>query len=165
MNTFLTRWLALGGVVVLAACGTSSGPRAPASPAAGPTTPAASAATSSMALTAKQYQQDFAQHLTRANADHVFEGVPPNPLYAIIVMEVELGRDGRVLNVKPVRVPAHGQAQYRIARESVLRAQPYPKPSVTVALGKSKLALTETWLFDRESRFQLRTLALPQQGE
>jgi protein TonB len=46
-----------------------------------------------------------------------------------------------------------------------LRAAPYPRPAVSVALGKSRIALTETWLFDNEGRFQLRSLALPQQNE
>jgi hypothetical protein len=36
---------------------------------------------------------------------------------------------------------------------------------MTVALGKSRFALTETGLFDSEGRFQLRSLALPQQNE
>jgi protein TonB len=36
---------------------------------------------------------------------------------------------------------------------------------MTVALGKSRIALTETWLFNNEGRFQLRSLALPQQNE
>jgi periplasmic protein TonB len=117
------------------------------------------------ALTVNQYHRYFAQHLTRVNQSRIYEGVPPNPLRAIVVLEVELSRDGEVIEVRPLRVPVHGQEQFKVARESVMRAAPYPKPSITIALGKSKIAVTETWLFDNDGRFQLRSLALPQHSE
>jgi protein TonB len=120
---------------------------------------------SSSALTVNQYHKDFARHLTRVNQNRIYEGAPPNPLRAIVVLEVELARDGQVTDVRSLRVPSHGQEQFKLARESVLRAAPYPRPAMTVALGKSRIALTETWLFNSEGRFQLRSLALPQQNE
>jgi protein TonB len=168
MNTVLSRCLAAGLALAVVACGSSRAPEAPSTskPASDAVPDAPKAATArSGALTAAQYHRDFAEHLTRQNQEHVYDGAPPNPLYAVVVMEVELSRDGKVLGVKPLRVPSHGQAQYRAARESVMRGQPYPKPAVTVAMGKPRVAFTETWLFDNRGRFQLRSLALPQQGE
>lgn len=103
-------------------------------------------------------------HLTRINQSRVFDGAPPTPLRAIIVLEIELSRDGQVTGVRTLRAPSHGQAQLKLARASVLRAAPYPRPAVTVALGRPRIALTETWLFDYAGRFQLRSLALPQQS-
>jgi periplasmic protein TonB len=156
--------------LIFAACGTQFVDKHPAPIAdrrpAPVLEPAKSPATdSSSALTVNQYHKDFAKHLTRHNQNLIYEGAPPNPLRAIVVLEVELSRDGEVTAVRSLRVPSHGQEQFKLARESILRAAPYPKPAITVALGKPRVALTETWLFNNEGRFQLRSLALPQQNE
>jgi protein TonB len=113
----------------------------------------------------KQYHTEFAQHLTRVNQGRVYEGAPPNPLRAIVVLEVQLSGDGEVIEVRPLRVPVHGQEELKVARESVMRAAPYPKPPMVFTLSGSKIAVTETWLFDNQGRFQLRSLALPQQSD
>lgn len=97
-----------------------------------------------------------------ANQERIFDGPPPNPLYALVVLEVELARDGQVANVRILRVPSHAQALLRVARESIARAAPFPAPAATVALGKARITLTETWLFNGEGRFQLRSAAQPQ---
>jgi protein TonB len=160
--------LCSAATLIFAACGTPSVDKPPAPIADRHPAPVAKAppfTDSSSALTVNQYHKDFAQHLTRVNQNRIYEGAPPNPLRAIVVLEVELARDGQVTDVRSLRVPSHGQEQFKLARESVLRAAPYPKPAMTVALGKSRIALTETWLFNNEGRFQLRSLALPQQNE
>jgi protein TonB len=166
--------LCSAATLIFAACGTQSVDKHPAPIVDKHPAPVAKARAepanppvtdSSSALTVNQYHKDFAQHLTRVNQNRVYEGAPPNPLRAIVVLEVELARDGRVTNVRSLRVPSHGQEQFELARESILRAAPYPMPAMTVALGKPRIVLTETWLFDNEGRFQLRSLALPQQNE
>jgi len=165
----LSAALCASTALILGACSTQMMDKQPApvvdklpSPVAHPKPPAA---TYAPALTVNQYHKEFAQHLTRVNQSRVYEGAPPNPLRAIVVLEVQLSRDGEVIEVRTLRVPVHGQEQLKVARESVMRAAPYPKPHMTVALGRSKIAVTETWLFDNDGRFQLRSLALPQQGE
>jgi protein TonB len=161
--------LCSAATLIFAACGTQPAApvadRHPTRVAKARAEPAKPAIDSSSALTANQYHKDFAQHLTRVNQDQIYEGAPPNPLRAIIVLEVELTHDGRVTNVRSLRVPSHGQEHFKLARESILRAAPYPRPAMTVALGKPRIALTETWLFNDAGRFQLRSLALPQQNE
>lgn len=176
---FVGKGLVLLSMVALAACAprphdpeavsareeqTPIPPAAPIAEAARPAVPAVPAAKPILpALTLNQYHQAFAQHLLRENDGRTFDGAPPNPLYALVVLQVELDRDGKVARVTTLRVPSHAQELLKVARESIARGAPYPKPILTVALGRPTIALTETWLFNRDGRFQLRSAALPQQ--
>lgn len=133
--------------------------------------PAASARTASGRSTADAIRADapqaaayrvaLAQRVHAANADWVYAGRPPTPLRAIVVMQLRIDGSGRLLSTRLIRSNGYAALQRRAA-DSLRRAQPLPVPPAT--LTRASPWLTETWLFDADGRFQLRTLALPQDG-
>lgn len=114
------------------------------------------------------YRQTLARHIRAASADQAFEGVPPNPLYAIVVLSWQIDAEGKVSNLRVLRSAAHAPTTDKLALESVRRAQTLPKPSSTVLRqggGGKRLTVLESWLFKDAKHFQLRTLAQNQASE
>lgn len=173
-------WLAGAGLLVaalmLAACG--SPPPAPPviepapTPAAPPVaaepapTPPAAAAPPSRRYAARdpmldQWKHAAAQRIHAANAARLFSGRPHHLLQAVIVVEVAVDPSGRVTRSKILRSPGIG-ALDKLALASLKTASPLPAPPSKL-VSKGALVFSETWLFDNDGRFQLRTLALPQE--
>jgi protein TonB len=121
----------------------------PAPRAAAPVLPAPVAA-----RTWEEFQLQAAQRLMAANPDITYTGPVLDPLLAIPVLEVDLDREGRVRNIRIVRVPTQAKETTQMAIDAVLRAAPYgdmsrlPKPWKWV----------EVFLFDEDRRFKPRTL-------
>lgn len=118
----------------------------------------------SNATTLAAYQREFAERVHAANPDHVFDGRPPNPLRAVIVYRAEIDASGRPVRVQLYRSPGAPALEARAA-ESLRRAAPFPRPHPALLRGHGRVAFLETWLFDYEGRFRLRTLALPQAAD
>ena len=134
-----------------------------ASTATTPTTPAAPTRTAQGTVklpppTAMRNWDDVrkqaAQRMVAANPGGTYMGVPPEPLLAIPVLEIELNGDGSVRKVGVLRHPRQAKDTTQIAIEAVKNAGPYgdvsrlPKP----------WRFTETFLFDDDRRFKPRTL-------
>ena len=132
-------------------------PTANASPS---TSPALSALNESRARHLDAYKIDVAQHILSANAGHTFSGRLPPMLPAIVIVNIRLEGNGNVAKAIVQRSRDHEAS--RIAIASVLRAAPYPKPARQLHSGRNLLEFSETFLFDDDYRFQLRTLAGPQ---
>ncbi|QEI05296.1 hypothetical protein FXN63_05155 [Pigmentiphaga aceris] len=113
---------------------------------------------------AEAWQMQFAQALHDHQASKVFEGIPQNPLYAIIVLEIELDAKGTLRNVRNMRSPPHGAKERDAAIASVRAGGPYPPPPRQL-LKNGVAKFTETWLFNNDRRFRLRSLAAPQSPE
>ena len=96
------------------------------------------------------------------NKDRVFEGRPPNPLKAVVVLELAVGADGRVQNASVMRAPGHARELGTEAVRTVKAASPLPPPPRLLLGRGSSVRFTETWLFRQDDRFQLRTLAQAQ---
>lgn len=121
-----------------------------------------------MSAAMADYRQILARHIRAASADQAFEGVPPNPLYAIVVLSWQVDAEGKVSNLRVLRSAAHAPTTDKLALESVRRAHILPKPSATVLRqggGGKRLTVLESWLFKDANHFQLRTLALNQASE
>lgn len=116
----------------------------------------------SAAATLVEYQREVARALHAANPGMVFDGPPPNPLRAVIVMRAEVNAMGGMRRLELVRAPWHDPWLEDLARETVRQAEPLPRPSMRLMDGAQSVAFTETWLFDYQGRFRLRTLSLPQ---
>ncbi|MGH8720364.1 MAG: hypothetical protein ACREU4_00165 [Burkholderiales bacterium] len=114
------------------------------------------------ATTLLDYQLEVARALHAANPGMVFEGPPPNPLRAVIVMRAEVDAIGGMRRLELVRAPWHDPWLEALARETVRQAEPLPRPSMKLMNGAHSVTFTESWLFDYEGRFRLRTLSLPQ---
>ncbi|MDO4593499.1 MAG: hypothetical protein Q4B46_11990 [Comamonadaceae bacterium] len=131
---------------LLAACGVA--PSQPPVGAAGEGRSPASSASS-----ARAYRQDAAQHLYRLNQQRIYKGQLPPMLYAVGVLEVNLGRRGEVRSLHWMRAPRHAPEVIREIERTVRAAAPFP-----VASKLGYVTYTDTWLWDRSGHFQLDTL-------
>lgn len=108
-----------------------------------------------------QWKHAAAQRIHAVNAARLFSGRPHHLLQAVIVVEVAVDPSGRVTRSKILRSPGIA-ALDRMALASLKAASPLPAPPSKL-VSKGGLVFSETWLFDNDGRFQLRTLALPQE--
>ena len=102
-----------------------------------------------------------AEHIYEVNRKDLFDGRPEHLLRAVIVVELTVDRQGKVINSKIMRSPGIGALDIA-ALKSLRLASPLPAPPASV-LARGALVYHETWLFRKDGRFQLRTLALPQE--
>jgi periplasmic protein TonB len=115
----------------------------------------------SRAATLADYKLEIAGLLQEANRGMVFDGPPPNPLRAIIVMRAEVDPLGEA-RLKLVRAPWHDPWLPDLVAQTVRQAEPFPRPSRKLLDGANRVSFTETWLFDYGGRFRLRSLSQPQ---
>ena len=169
---------ALITTLILAACGAPAPAPAPTPPVA--TRPApivsppvettdvrpAAPATSKLRLAAldpslEDWKRTAAEKVYAVNRTQLFDGRPEHLLRAVIVVEVTVDREGRVTRSKILRSPGIASLD-SAALGSLKAASPLPAPpSKLVARGP--LVFSETWLFRKDGRFQLRSLALAQE--
>ncbi|MEO8407490.1 MAG: energy transducer TonB [Oxalobacteraceae bacterium] len=125
-----------------------------------------SAASASPALRESQashldaYKNDVAQHILAGNADAIFSGRLPPMLPAIVVVSISIDADGQLRTAVVQRSRDHKAS--RVALASLKRVTPYPKPVLLLRSGSKLLEFSETFLFNADYKFQLRTLAGPQ---
>ncbi len=128
---------------------------APATPAATPATPAAgTAAAPRPPRNWDEYREQAARRIVAANSGRSYIGAPPEPLLAIPVIEIELGADGSVRNIKVLRPPRQALDTVQLAIDAVRRAGPFG----SVAHLPQPWRFTEVFLFDDERRFKPRSL-------
>ncbi|MEO8186185.1 MAG: TonB family protein [Burkholderiaceae bacterium] len=165
--------------LVLAACGSP----APAPPkTSGPTpapivtppaqivdvAPAASASPSpsKLRLAARDpvlddWKRVAAEKVYAVNRARLFDGRPEHLLRAVIVVEATVDREGKVTRSKILRSPGIASLN-DVALTSLKAASPLPAPPAKL-VARGPLVFSETWLFRKDGRFQLRTLALAQE--
>ncbi|SDA84953.1 MULTISPECIES: hypothetical protein [unclassified Janthinobacterium] len=149
--------LAVGAL--LAACQKAPEPRArtPASVPAAPPAPKAIVP----AATIDAYKLLVARQIMDANTPFTFSGRLPPMLPAIVVLDLSVGRDGAL---KSVRVHRSRDNEASSAALAAVRRVPdaFP-PAAQLMRGRDKtLEFSETFLFNDQYRFQLRTLSGPQ---
>jgi periplasmic protein TonB len=155
--------MAVAAALGLASCSAPHAPpAAPSAPApsARATTPSpAPAARHSDALSEADWRRALAQHILTVNRDRVFEGRPPHPLKAVVVLDLSVGADGRIHSASVMRAPKHAPELGAVAVRTAQAASPLPPPPRALLGRSSSVRFTETWLFRQDERFQLRTLA------
>jgi len=147
----------------LASC--SAPPSTPPTPSAPPratTTLPPPAARAPDLRSESEWRRALAQHILTVNRDRVFEGRPPHPLKAIVVLELAVSADGSVQSASVMRAPQHARALGAMAVRTARASSPLPPPPSAVLGRGSSIRFTETWLFRQDDRFQLRTLAQAQ---
>ena len=102
-----------------------------------------------------------AEKVYAVNRAHLFEGRPEHLLRAVIVVEATVDREGKVTRSKILRSPGIASLD-TLALGSLKAASPLPAPPAKL-VARGPLVFSETWLFRKDGRFQLRTLALPQE--
>lgn len=113
----------------------------------------------SAALSEADWRRALAQHILTVNKDRVFEGRPPHPLKAVVVLDLAVGADGRIQSASVMRAPQHARDLGAVAVRTAQAASPLPPPPRALLGRGSSVRFTETWLFRQDDRFQLRTLA------
>ena len=106
------------------------------------------------------YKIDVAQRILAGNTDTIFSGQLPPMLPAIVVVNIGIDADGQLS--KAVVQRSRNQEASRVALASLRRIGSYPKPARLLRSGSKVLEFSETFLFNADYKFQLRTLAGPQ---
>lgn len=135
------------------------GPTAPPAASEAPPKPTVRLAPRDPAL--ESWKVRAAEHIYEVNRKDLFDGRPEHLLRAVVVVELTVDRQGKVTNSKIMRSPGIGALDIAALR-SLRVASPLPAPPAST-LARGALVYQETWLFRKDGRFQLRTLALPQE--
>lgn len=114
-------------------------------------------------LTLNAYKHDLAMRISQTNLSNIYTDRPQALLRSVIVLKYVINADGKLLRSEIVR-SNHDKTTEKIALSSISNAAPFPRPGSHL-LRNGKLEVTETWLFNTDARFQLRTIALPQMSE
>ncbi|MFC0254578.1 energy transducer TonB [Massilia consociata] len=111
-------------------------------------------------LTLDAYKQHVARHILDRNADRTFSGRLPPMLPAIVVVNITVDKEGQLTDVKVQR--SRDPDASKVALASMQRSGPLPRPEGLLTPDIQVMTFSETFLFDRDYRFQLRSLAGPQ---
>jgi periplasmic protein TonB len=163
MNIRIAILLAAG---VLAGCAT----RTADSPAARPADKSGRAEKSdtlsdmtSSANTLDGYKRDLALRISQVSSGKVYPGRPQALLRSVVVMRYAVDAHGQLLRSEILRSNRDRETE-SIALASLRSAAPFPRPASHL-LHHGKLEVSETWLFNNDGRFQLRTIAQPQMDQ
>ena len=150
--------------LLLSACAHQPPAGSPSGAAPAAAAPAAtSAPAASRAFNVAGYKTDVANRVYEANSEQVFSGKPPPLLRSIVVVSVVVDENGKLISSRVFR--DNGDAEARsMALASLQRASPLPRPARAVLSG-GKVEYLESWLFRRDGKFQMRTLAEIQASE
>lgn len=103
------------------------------------------------------YKSDVAQHIVRNNGAHTFSGALSPMLPAIVVLRITVDQNGRMTDVIVQR--SRDDTASEVALASMRRTAYLPMPYNLANGPGHSLTFMETFLFNRDYRFQLRTLA------
>lgn len=129
----------------------------PASPEKGPD------AVASHANSLDGYKHDLARHISDMNAAKVYPGRPQALLRSVVVLRYAVDARGNLMRSEIMRSNRDRETESS-ALASLRNSAPFPKPASHL-LRRGQLEMSETWLFNNDGRFQLRTLAQPQMDQ
>lgn len=112
------------------------------------------------ALSLDEYKQALAHHISRHSAVKVSPGRPQAFLRSVVVLRYVIDARGNLLRSEVMRSNRDRETE-AAALQTLRAAAPFPPPSPHL-LARGRLELAETWLFNSDGRFQLRTIAQPQ---
>jgi protein TonB len=166
-----TIFVILFATALLGGCGTSSTNRQARQANAAAAIPAASGIEqvetrpdgTSTAGTVEGYKRDLAQRISQVNSTKVYAGRPQAMLRSVVVVKYIVDARGNLVRSEIMR-SNRDRATESIALASVKSTAPFPKP-LPHLLRQGRLEISETWLFNTDGRFQLRTIAEPQMNE
>jgi protein TonB len=106
------------------------------------------------------YKTQVAHQVVRQNPGQTFSGPLPEMLPAVVVLNITVDRDGHLTDVAVQR--SRDPNASKVALASMQRSGDLPKPDSLLANNSDALTFSETFLFNAQYRFQLRSLARPQ---
>ena len=107
-----------------------------------------------------RYKETLARHVVSTNAAHTFSGPLPMMLPSIVVLRLSVDRHGNLTDVAVQR--SRDDAASGVALAAIRRSAVLPSPHNLIGARERALTFSETFLFNKDYRFQLRSLALPQ---
>lgn len=117
----------------------------------------------STAATFAGYKQDIAQRISHVNSTRVYPGRPQALLRSVVVVRYYVDRDGHLVRSEIMRSNRDPETE-AIALATLKNAAPFPKPASHL-LQQGRVEIAESWLFNKDGRFQLRSVAQPQMDE
>lgn len=117
----------------------------------------------STATTVDGYKQDLAKRISQVNFTSVYIERPQALLRSVIVIKYIVDKDGNLVRSEILRSNKDKHAESS-AMSSLKKTAPFPKPPEAL-LKHGQLELSESWLFNNDGRFQLRSVALAQISE
>ncbi|MED5597351.1 hypothetical protein [Janthinobacterium sp. P210006] len=143
----------LAATVLLSACQHAPPPAAQAPPRA--------QAAIQLAASIDAYKALVAQQIMAANGAYTFSGSLPPMLPAIVVLDLSVGPDGEL---KSVHVHRSRDSEASAAALAAVRRVPtlFPPAAHLMHSRARTFDFSETFLFNEQYRFQLRTLSGPQ---
>lgn len=151
--------LMFAAATLLAACGTT--PQSDGASAAGRAENAETREDgSSTASSVSAYKHALAQRIAQVNSIKMYTGRPQALLKSVVVIKYTVDADGKLVRSEIVRSNRIRENE-ATAMATLKNTAPFPKP-LPALLTHGKIELHETWLFNNDGRFQLRTIAEPQ---
>lgn len=117
----------------------------------------------STARTVTGYKEDIAHRIAETSSTKVYVERPQALLRSVIVLKFVIDANGRLVRSEISR-SNHDSATESTALASLRSAAPFPKPPINI-LHNGRIELSETWLFNNDGRFQIRSIAQPQMNE
>ena len=105
------------------------------------------------------YKTRVAYRVMERNPGQTFSGQLPDMLPAIVVLNITVDKNGELKAVEVQR--SRDPNASRVAVDSMRRSEPLPKPANLLA-NSNEMTFSETFLFNDQYRFQLRSVAGPQ---
>ncbi|PKB23485.1 hypothetical protein [Janthinobacterium sp. 64] len=154
--------IVLATAALLSACQTAAPPATRTPAGTPPRTPAAiQLAAIQLAASIDAYKSLVAQQIMAANGAYTFSGRLPPMLPAIVVLDLSVGPDGEL---KSVHVHRSRDGEASAAALAAVRRVPtlFPPAAHLMRRHAKTFDFSETFLFNEQYRFQLRTLSGPQ---
>ena len=117
----------------------------------------------STAATVDSYKVDLAQRIYAVNSMHVYTTRPQALLRSVVVLKYTVDAGGNLVRSEIAR-SNHDRATEATALASLRNSAPFPKPAPHL-LRNGRVDMHESWLFNNDGRFQLRSIALVQMNE
>lgn len=117
----------------------------------------------STADTVGEYKLALAQRIAHVNSTKVYIGRPQALLRSVVVVKYVVDARGSLVRSEIMR-SNRDRSTEATALASLRSTAPFPKPAASL-LRHGRVELMETWLFNNDGRFQLRTIAEPQMDE
>lgn len=103
------------------------------------------------------YGREMACLIHARNGAHLYDGAPPPALRSVVVLSIAVNPAGRLVRVRVLRSNGIRELERR-AIQSVRTATPLPAPGKPM-IRQGRTEITETWLFQDDGRFRVRSLA------
>lgn len=114
----------------------------------------------STADTVDEYKREVGRRIQQVNSTKVYVVRPQALLRSVIVMRFVIDAQGALVRSEIMRTN-HDKQTEATALASLRATAPFPKPPPTL-LSAGKLEVSESWLFNNDGKFQVRSVALQQ---